>query len=198
MHWSQPIGARHLQVGRLARQIRFLPTRPAANRSPPPKMHDPIFFHTAESTARLSDQFRVLESLEGGWARRLLDETSGKRWVEYYPHPDDRCPKYLHSDPLPLDLHDLMIEALSSPSDEDWAGLAAYVRLTYSAEEIAEELDTLQWIVPSQAIRIFAETYVPEDQRILVGMGLAEIAESYQRFKTACDHIKHFRSHEPV
>jgi hypothetical protein len=159
-------------------------------------MPEAMFFHTAEATSRLADGFRVVEILGSVWSRRLLDESTGRHWVEYYPHPDDRSPKHLHAEPLPTDLHELMASALSSPCSEDWLGLAAHLRMTFSAERIAEEIDTLQWTVSSPAIRAFASAYVPEDQRDLIGMSLADIAASYERFRKACAYIKSFSSYE--
>ena len=159
-------------------------------------MPEAMFFHTAEAISRLADGFRVVETLDGGWSRRLLDESTGKLWVEYYPHPDDRSPKHLHAEPLPTDLHELMASALLSTCAEDWLGLAAHLRMTFPAERIAEELNTLQWLVLPEAIRAFASAYIPEDQRNLVGMNLREVAASFERYRAAWAQIKSLRSAE--
>lgn len=147
-----------------------------------------MFFRTT-SAHGFTHSLRLLETTSDGWEKTFLDESTGERWREYYPYPDDRSPTQLRRDPLPDDLRRLIEACLMSPSPEDWSGLGAHLSGRFSAESIAPVLRELSAFVPREALDRFGRCYRAEDQRDIVGMDWTAVQESYRRFRVAVDEI---------
>lgn len=147
-----------------------------------------MFFRTT-SAHEFTNRLSLLETAGDGWEKIFLDESTGERWREYYPYPDDRSPTQLRRDPLPDDLRTLIEACLISPSPEDWCGLGAHLSGRFSAEVIAPVLRGLAPRLPREALDRFGRCYRAEDQRDIVGMDWTAVQESYRRFRLAVDEI---------
>jgi hypothetical protein len=147
-----------------------------------------MLFRTT-SAHEFTSRLRLLETTGDGWEKTFLDESTGERWREYHPYPDDRCPTQLRRDPLPDDLRTLIEACLISPSPEDWCGLGAHLSGRFSAEGIAPVLRELAPRLPREALDRFGRSYRAEDQRDIVGMEWTAVQESYRRFRAAVDEI---------
>ena len=147
-----------------------------------------MFFRTT-SAREFTKRLRLLETTGGGLEKTLLDESTGERWREYHPYPDDHSPLQLRRDPLPDDLRTLIEACLNSPSPEDWCGLGAHLSDRIPAESIAPVLRELAPRLPREALEQFGCGYLAQDQRNLIGMNWTAVQESYRLFRVAVDEI---------
>lgn len=147
-----------------------------------------MFFRTT-SALEFTNRLRLLGTSADAREKIFLDESTGERWREYYPYPNDRSPTQLRLDPLPDDLRTLTEACLISPSPEDWCGLGAHLSGRFSAESIAPILKELAHGLPREALERFGRCYRAEDQRAIIGMDWKAVQESYGRFRVAVEEI---------
>ena len=142
-----------------------------------------LFVTQYAELAALRRRLRKTGTDRTGWISEYVDTASGEKWIDVYQDVDGRMPPILRKANLPSNLGQLVDEALSSPREDDWYGLAFYFNQDgVDADELLVLLSSNCNKWSDRALRTFGKALEIPDVRRIIGMTVDEVGASYQRF----------------
>lgn len=150
-----------------------------------------LFVTRYEDVVSLKTRLKKTGADRSGWISEYLDPVTNERWFDVFQDVDGRMPTILRRADLPQDLGQLIHEALTSPREDDWYGLAVYFNSEgVDAEQLFSVLTTKRGDLIPSALKAFGRALELPDKRHITGMTIAEVDSSYKRYLFLKGEIK--------
>jgi hypothetical protein len=148
-----------------------------------------------------SEQKEILSSCDliseefKNWTKEYKDSTSGRVWIEYYPHSEMQGggPVYLKEKEPESTLFELADRHMSSQREDDWIGFVTDLFPTVDeTEKLVEYLEGKKGQYPKGAIKTLHDR-IQINRGSMNGMHYTEISQQFEQITKLKERIKNLQ-----